>query len=51
MNWPAFMLAIMFFVEENRYFGWNGLPKSDAELIADGIFLLIVAISISRPRQ
>lgn len=47
MNWWAFALATLFFIEQNRYFGWNSFPASDAELIADGITILIAAIAVS----
>lgn len=38
------MWALSFFVEQNNYFGWNYRPKSDAELIADGITILLFAL-------
>jgi len=37
--------AVAFFFEQNSYFGWNGKPHSDAELIADGITILLVALA------
>lgn len=40
--------ALAFFFEQNQYFGWNGRPKSDAELIADGITILLIALSFIR---
>ncbi len=39
------IMAVMFFIEQNRHFGWNKEPMSDAELIADGITYLLVAFS------
>lgn len=39
-------LALAFFIEENSYFGWNMLPHSDAELIADGIGLILFSLAI-----
>lgn len=40
------VIAIAFFVEQNAYFGWNTFPKSDAELIADGIGFLLTALAV-----
>jgi hypothetical protein len=51
MNWWIFFLAIAFWIEENNYFGWNMIPASQAELIADGIVILIVAIAMLHPQQ
>lgn len=45
MNAGIFVCAIVFFITENQYFGWNGSPKSDAELIADGIVVLLFALA------
>jgi hypothetical protein len=45
MNWWIFFFAVLFWIAENNYFGWNLLPKSDAELIADGIVMIILAIA------
>jgi len=42
-----FIVAFIFWVMENNFFGWNSYPKSEAELICDGIVCLIVAIGIS----
>lgn len=39
------LLALIFFFEQNIYFGWNAVPHSDAELIADGIGMLLFALS------
>lgn len=49
MNWTIFFLAAAFWVHQNAYFGWNALPKSDAELIADGITILLFALAVYRP--
>lgn len=38
-------LAVMFFIHQNQYFGWNKEPASDAELIADGITFLLFALA------
>lgn len=41
-----FICGVSFWVMENRYFGWNWTPQSAEEVIADGIVVLILAISI-----
>jgi len=38
-------VALVFFVSMNAYFGWNALPKSDAEVIADGIVFLMLCLT------
>jgi hypothetical protein len=45
-NWYLVAIAVVFFFEQNKYFGWNATPKSDAELIADGITFLLLALSV-----
>lgn len=50
MNWWIFFLAVLFFIEQNRYFGWNAFPQSDAELMADGIMLVIAALSFKESK-
>lgn len=44
-NWFILVLAAIFFYNQNKYFWWNALPQSDAELIADGIVVLLVALA------
>lgn len=39
-------VAFGFFWEQNRYFGWNRLPQSDAELIADGVTCLLFGVAL-----
>ena len=39
------VLALIFGVVSNAWFGWNWTPKSDAEVICDGIVLLLVAVA------
>ena len=46
MKLYLWLFAITFFVHENTYFGWNLFPKSDAELIADGIALLLSSMAM-----
>tara|TARA_S200002703_G_scaffold87442_1_gene75319 strand:- start:2613 stop:2771 length:159 start_codon:yes stop_codon:yes gene_type:complete len=42
----AWIPAIAFFFAQNIYFGWNFVPKSDVELITDGISLILVALAV-----
>jgi hypothetical protein len=44
-------VAACFWWEQNEYFGWNRLPQSDAELIADGITIILVSIAIFASKQ
>ena len=46
MNWQ-WLLAIYFCIEDKAYFGWNLSPKSDAELIADGICVLLFSLAFA----
>lgn len=49
MNWYiaiAWIVVIEYFIKQNRYFGWNLEPKSDTELIADGITLILVSLAV-----
>lgn len=46
MNFWIFILSIGFWILENNHFGWNASPKSDNELISDGIVLLLVGLSL-----
>lgn len=45
MNIAILILGITFLIRQNQYFGWNSLPKSDAELICDGITLIIFSLA------
>ena len=49
MNWYiaiAWIVVVEFFIKQNNYFGWNLTPQSGAELIADGITLMLVSLSV-----
>ena len=48
ISWSIFFLAVIFALAENSYFGWNWKPGSEAELICDGIVLLLCALAIRR---
>ena len=39
-----FIIAMMYFISQNNYFGWNRLPESDAEIISDGIYYILCAL-------
>lgn len=40
------LFALFWFFLSNQHFGWNPWPWSDAELLADGIFLLLLAMHL-----
>jgi hypothetical protein len=48
VNWPVFIMGNFYGLLETAHFGWNVTPGSPAEVIADGIAILIVALSIRR---
>jgi hypothetical protein len=45
INIPRAVFAAFFGLVSTSYFGWNLSPKSEAELICDGITILIAALS------
>lgn len=51
MNAWRLLFAGWYFVAENNYFGWNQLPASPEELIADGIFLVLLSLAFEKDRQ
>ena len=50
VNIPIWILASLFGLWETAYFGWNGWPHSDAEIICDGIAFLIFALAFEKAR-
>lgn len=44
MNRVWWLIPLLFYYEENTYFGWNAVPHSGTELIADGIVLLLAVL-------
>lgn len=40
------ILATVYWVLENRYFGWNWSPQSPEEVIADGIVVLLCGMAV-----
>jgi len=49
MNLYIALIGFSFFLMQNNYFGWNAMPKSDAELLADGITMLLFALAVKTP--
>lgn len=45
VNWMRALFAMLFEIGETAYFGWHWGPKSDAEIICDGISILIFALA------
>jgi hypothetical protein len=41
INLPILSIALVYGVCETWHFGWNWAPKSDAEVICDGIAIVI----------
>lgn len=46
MKYLLWLFPIMFYVSVNNYYGWNDYPKSDGELIADGIVLILALLVV-----
>lgn len=46
INWPVLGLAFYWYYWQNKYFGWNRTPHSELELISDGLFFLLLALSV-----
>ena len=44
MSYAWYLIPITYFISQNNYYGWNSLPKSDSELIVDGITLLLFVL-------
>lgn len=38
-------LAIIFALMTGAHFGWNAYPRTDTELICDGIVFLLIALA------
>jgi hypothetical protein len=49
MNGRIFLIGVFFGIAETAYFGWNMFPASDAEVICDGIAMLITSIALVVP--
>ena len=46
MNIQIFVVAITWAYIYNSFFGWNWKSKSKEEIICDGIFVILIALSI-----
>jgi len=46
INWPVFWLGQFWWLMETAHFGWNMTPQSDAELLCDGLVILITALAV-----
>ncbi len=46
IRYSILFIGIAYWLFETAHFGWNLLPQSDAEIICDGISLLILAFAI-----
>lgn len=44
------IIAVLWFVVENQFFGWNALPQSANELLADGIGYILVSLAVMSGR-
>lgn len=44
-------MGMIFGLVETRHFGWNLTPQSDAEVICDGITVLLFALAILAYRE
>jgi len=42
MAYAVWIFPVAFFIAQNCYFGWNAKPKSDAELMADGLTIAMM---------
>lgn len=45
-NWPVLWVSQIWILTETAHYGWHLTPGSDAELICDGIGMLIIAMSM-----
>ena len=46
VNIPILVVAIIYIVGMNLYFGNNWIPQSNAEIICDGIGAIIIAMAL-----
>ena len=46
MNIGIFVIAVVWAYFYNSYFGWNWSSQSVEELFCDGIFAILIALSI-----
>lgn len=46
VNWPVFWIGQCWWFIETNHYGWNLMAGSDAEMICDGIYMVILALSL-----
>ena len=51
MNPVRLFVCLLFYFSQNEYFGWHAGPHSDAELIVDGITLLLFSLALKPSRD
>lgn len=44
------IIAVLWFVTENQFFGWNLTPQSANELLADGIAYILISLAVMSGR-
>jgi hypothetical protein len=51
INVIVLLIAMAFFIEQGMYWGFNLMPGSDRELLADGFNLILLALAYQTPRK
>jgi len=51
MNKTILFCGLFYGFIETRYFGWNRTAGSDAEIICDGIAILIISLAWLIPKE
>jgi hypothetical protein len=46
VNWPVFWLGQLWWLTETGHYGWHFSPTTDAQMICDGIFILVTALAL-----
>ncbi|AXF86670.1 hypothetical protein DTO96_102425 [Ephemeroptericola cinctiostellae] len=41
-----FLITLSWYVHQNRYFGWNEAPQSQAECLADGLTYVLFSMAL-----
>jgi hypothetical protein len=50
LNLYVLFIAMVFFFEQNIYWGWNIMPVSERELITDGFNLILLSLAWIMPK-
>lgn len=48
INWLILACAIWFDIEQAHIYGWHFWPKSEMELLSDGISLILLALAVNK---